>query len=140
MYVPQLLHLPSVMLMSFSATPAIEYFAQSTGLYFGGDANAFHARYPAPVTLLVSYDWHFAVRLLTPFLDVRVRPDLISFRWLLAMDTMDAHHLLSDFSLIYYTGLCHPRTLFMTNFYLPNVCVGCHLVTQDPGDRLSLSS
>lgn len=32
--------------------PAIEYFVQSTGIYIGGNADAFHSRYPAPVTLI----------------------------------------------------------------------------------------
>jgi hypothetical protein len=32
--------------------PPIQTWTQSTGLYFGGNSNAFFARYPAPVTLV----------------------------------------------------------------------------------------
>ena len=37
-----------------SASPTEQFFTQSTGLYVGGNADAFHSRFPAPVTLIVS--------------------------------------------------------------------------------------
>ena len=55
MYVPQLLPQSSVILMSISATPTIEYFSQGTAIYMGGDSAAFFARYPAPIIPLVSH-------------------------------------------------------------------------------------
>ena len=36
------------------ATPALQTWTQSGGLYIGGDQSAFFARYPAPVTAVVS--------------------------------------------------------------------------------------
>lgn len=39
---------------TFVAKPTIHVFAQSTGLYVGGDQAAFFMRYPAPVTSIVS--------------------------------------------------------------------------------------
>jgi hypothetical protein len=43
-------------LISIPALPAVEYFLQSNLIYIGGDADAFHARYPAPVTPIVSLE------------------------------------------------------------------------------------
>jgi hypothetical protein len=42
-----------------TATPALQTWTQSTGLYIGGDQSAFFARYPAPVTPVVSLRYRF---------------------------------------------------------------------------------
>jgi len=47
-------HLFSDVLISVLAIPAVEYFVQSTAIYIGGDMEAFHSRYPAPVIPVVS--------------------------------------------------------------------------------------
>ena len=44
----------SVVLISILAIPTVQYFLQSNVIYIGGDSDAFHSRYPAPVTRIVS--------------------------------------------------------------------------------------
>ena len=50
----QLLSSLSVVLINVPALPTVQIFLQNNMIYFGADADAFHTRYPAPVTLVVS--------------------------------------------------------------------------------------
>ena len=50
----QLFRSSSLVLISVPASPALQYWTQSTGLYVGGSEAAFVARYPAPATFVVS--------------------------------------------------------------------------------------
>ena len=51
------LHL-ALVLIRLAAYPEQQVWTQSAGLYVGGDKGAFYARYPAPVTPIVSPRQH----------------------------------------------------------------------------------
>jgi hypothetical protein len=81
MYVFEMLFI-FVVLIGLPATPATQMFTQSTGLYVGGDKDAFFARFPAPVTTIVSP--RFPSRYITNSFppDVTVRRSVNRFDWL----------------------------------------------------------
>ena len=53
----------SVVLINAPATPEVDFFVQSTAIYTGSDAVAFHAKYSSPVTPIVSLQVAISLRI-----------------------------------------------------------------------------
>lgn len=99
-----------VVLISIPAIPTIQYFLQSNVIYIGGDSDAFHSRYPAPVTRVVSRGLYLARCQLIHPPDVGVRRTLTSLStrlrpWTLLIERVTFYRTLI-YSLYYYP--CHP--------------------------------
>ena len=87
-----------IILICPSAPPTEQFFTQSFGLYVGGDQNAFHTRYPAPVTPIVSPVFLSC----DPFVDPSHRPSssFLSEFVRLALRPQTFNELVSDSSLV----------------------------------------
>lgn len=119
---------PPIILMNFPASPAVKNFLQSNVLYFGGDSDAFHSRYPAPVIPIVSMKFSSCYT----FTDSFSRPlsssnSRLSFKWPRRQPLRWILIIILTVALAFdhYTILVALRYAFLLNIIClvrPNVC------------------